>query len=96
MKDFYSFNNAKQNNFVCISTLLNLKVPNRLKVTTVFCILFIFQIQIFDANSSPDKAEITIDNTGILTEFLRIYPLNCQKGNLLHNHCLLRFEIFGC
>ena len=69
----------------------------------IFIYLFFHQSQVFDANSGPsDVSNITLDNTGILTRFVRIYPLNCteiinesqiQSPSVF---CILRFEIFGC
>ena len=66
-------------------------------------IVSFYQLQIFDANSGPsDISNITLDNTGILTRFVRIYPLNCTKVinesqiQSVSVFCVLRFEVFGC
>ena len=52
--------------------------------------------QVFDANNDPyNVTEITLDVNGILTRFVRIYPINCVRAGV-PDSCLMRFEILGC
>ena len=63
---------------------------------------FVLLLQVFVANTSPARAEITLDEYGILTQLVRIYPINCARWKEAGVDyqccfaCLLRFEIFGC
>ena len=51
----------------------------------------------FDANvEAQNVAEITLNGDGILTRFVRIYPINCMKEGGPTVHCVIEFEILGC
>ena len=59
-------------------------------------LLSLTPFQVFDANSDPyNVAEVTLDVSGILTRFVRIYPINCVRAGV-PSDCLMRFEILGC
>ena len=51
----------------------------------------------FDANiEAINVTEITFDDPGVLTRFVRIYPTDCRQDGSTVVYCVMQFEILGC
>ena len=53
-------------------------------------------MQDFDGNvNATHVTEVTLDASGILTRFIRIYPINCVGEDGTRKICSIQFEILG-